>query len=149
VLSVIAPMTQLNTPVPVDGLPDGLPALARHRRGAGRPGAGPGAGAAVGRRLGGCARADRRAAGAPTQPADTAFAERFERYRATIGPTVAFLQGHDATLAHRICSRHFLPEGPRFDALEVYVDPTAATRWPGPSARSECRTARATWPRCT
>jgi hypothetical protein len=36
---------------------------------------------------------------------------------------VAFLQGRDATLAHRICSRSFLPEGPRFDSLAVYVDP--------------------------
>ena len=50
------------------------------------------------------------------------FIARFEPYRATIGPTIAFLQGHDATLAHRICSRRFLPEGPRFASLEVYVD---------------------------
>jgi hypothetical protein len=50
------------------------------------------------------------------------FIERFEPYRATIGPTIAFLQGHDATLAHRICTRRLLPEGPRFTSLEVYVD---------------------------
>jgi hypothetical protein len=30
---------------------------------------------------------------------------------ATIAPTIAFLQGRDATLAHRIASRAFLPEG--------------------------------------
>ena len=51
------------------------------------------------------------------------FIEAYDRYHLTIGPVVAFLQGRDATLAHRICSRSFLPEGPRFDALAVYVDP--------------------------
>ena len=42
---------------------------------------------------------------------------------ASIDPTIAFLQGRDSTLAHRICSRTFLPEGPRFASLDVYVDP--------------------------
>jgi radical SAM superfamily enzyme YgiQ (UPF0313 family) len=51
------------------------------------------------------------------------FDEQFDRYRATIAPTIAFLQGRDPTLAHRMASRAFLPEGPRFDSLEVYVDP--------------------------
>ncbi len=51
-----------------------------------------------------------------------AFDEQFDRYVSTIGPTLAFLQGRDATLAHRICSRAFLPEGPRFDSLDVYID---------------------------
>ncbi len=50
-----------------------------------------------------------------------AFDAQFGRYLATIGPTIAFLQGRDPTLAHRICSRAFLPEGPRFSSLEVYV----------------------------
>src|SRR5690606_18862194 len=44
------------------------------------------------------------------------------RYLATIGPVIAFLQGRDSTLAHRIASRNFLPEGPRFASLDVYVD---------------------------
>jgi len=52
-----------------------------------------------------------------------AFDEQFDRYRATIAPTIAFLQGRDPTLAHRIASRAFLPEGPRFASLDVYVDP--------------------------
>jgi hypothetical protein len=52
-----------------------------------------------------------------------AFTDNFARYAATIAPTIAFLQGSDATLAHRIASRGFLPEGPRFASLEVYVDP--------------------------
>ncbi|GHD63638.1 B12-binding domain-containing radical SAM protein [Jeongeupia chitinilytica] len=50
------------------------------------------------------------------------FFDQFDRYDATITPTIAFLQGRDSTLAHRICSRGFLPEGPRFAALDVYVD---------------------------
>ena len=39
-----------------------------------------------------------------------------------IAPTIAFLQGRDSTLAHRIVGRHFLPEGPRFATLDVYED---------------------------
>ena len=54
--------------------------------------------------------------------ATKAFAGQFARYRNTIAPTIAFLQGRDPTLAHRIASRNFLPEGPRFDALDVYFD---------------------------
>ena len=50
------------------------------------------------------------------------FAGQFVRYQATIDATVRFLQGRDATLAHRIVSRDFLPEGPRFATLAVYVD---------------------------
>jgi len=50
-----------------------------------------------------------------------AFEAQFERYLATIAPTIAFLQGRDPTLAHRINTRRFLPEGPRFAALDVYT----------------------------
>ena len=50
------------------------------------------------------------------------FVDQFDRYLATIGPTIAFLQGRDPTLGHRIAGRGFLPEGPRFDSLEVYID---------------------------
>ena len=56
-------------------------------------------------------------------PLVTAFDEQFDRYAATIGATIAFLQGRDATLAHRIGGRAFLPEGPRFAALDVFIDP--------------------------
>lgn len=54
------------------------------------------------------------------------FLDNFERYRATVSPTIAFLQGRDSTLSHRIAGRGFLPEGPRFAALEVYGDAEAA-----------------------
>jgi radical SAM superfamily enzyme YgiQ (UPF0313 family) len=52
-----------------------------------------------------------------------AFDATFERYAATIGPAIRFLQGGDSTLAHRIAGRAFLPEGERFASLDVYVDP--------------------------
>ena len=52
----------------------------------------------------------------------SSFDDQFDRYAATIGATIAFLQGRDATLAHRIGGRAFLPEGPRFASLDVFVD---------------------------
>lgn len=55
-------------------------------------------------------------------PRVQAFDGQFDRYRATIAPAIAFLQGRDSTLAHRICGRSFLPEGPRFESLAVYID---------------------------
>ena len=51
-----------------------------------------------------------------------AFVDQQARYLATIEPVIAFLQGRDTTLAHRIAGRHYLPEGPRFHTLDVYVD---------------------------
>lgn len=50
------------------------------------------------------------------------FREQFERYQTTIDKAISFLQGRDSTLAHRINNRTFLPEGPRFDAIDAYVD---------------------------
>ncbi|HWW21365.1 MAG TPA: B12-binding domain-containing radical SAM protein [Steroidobacteraceae bacterium] len=50
------------------------------------------------------------------------FAEHFEAYRTTISSVIRFLQGRDPSLAHRIASRRYLPEGPRFRSLEHYVD---------------------------
>ena len=50
------------------------------------------------------------------------FDATFDRYLTTITPTIAFLQGRDSTIAHRICSRNFLPEGERFAPLDAYVD---------------------------
>ncbi len=123
VLSLIPPMTQLNTPYPstayltgflrsrgVDAVqddlalrlvltlfsPTGLEALRERAR------ALPG---------------KKRSATLQT------FEAAFDRYRATIAPAIAFLQGRDPTLAHRIASRAFLPEGPRFASLDAYYDP--------------------------
>lgn len=55
--------------------------------------------------------------------AAASFAAQYPRYAQTMAATLAFLQGRDPTLAHRIASRGFLPEGPRFESLEVYIDP--------------------------
>ncbi|MDE2369990.1 MAG: radical SAM protein [Burkholderiales bacterium] len=121
VLSLIAPMTQLNTPYPstayltgflrsrgIDARQEDLAltlALALLT---------PAALAAV-RDAAGALPADRQTA------ATASFLEQSPRYLATVAPTVAFLQGRDATLAHRIAGRGFLPEGPRFESLERYV----------------------------
>lgn len=50
------------------------------------------------------------------------FMAEFDRYRQTIAPTIRFLQGKDSTLAHRINSGRFLPEGPRFEQLSAFVE---------------------------
>jgi len=50
------------------------------------------------------------------------FLDFFSRYHGTIALTIAFLQGQDSTLSHRIAGRGFLPEGPRFAALDAYED---------------------------
>jgi hypothetical protein len=48
------------------------------------------------------------------------FLDHFTAYQNTIAPTIAFLQGKDPTLSHRIAGRGFLPEGPRFNALDAF-----------------------------
>ena len=55
-------------------------------------------------------------------PSLQGFNENFDRYLATITPAIAFLQGRDPSIGHRICGRNFLPEGPRFDSLDVFID---------------------------
>jgi hypothetical protein len=49
------------------------------------------------------------------------FEEHAEVYAETIAPVIRFLQGRDPSLAHRIASRRYIPEGPRFSSLEHYV----------------------------
>jgi radical SAM superfamily enzyme YgiQ (UPF0313 family) len=123
VLSVIPPMTQLNTPYPstayltgflrsrgVDAVQEDL-ALALVLRLFSREGLGE-----VRKCIEGMPERQR-------APLVQAFLARFDPYRRTIGPAVAFLQGRDPTIAHRIGSRSFLPEGPRFRSLDVYIDP--------------------------
>ena len=122
VLSIIPPMTQLNTPYPstayltgflrsrgIDASQEDL-ALALVLRLLSRQG---------------LEEVAARIARIPTQlqsPAVRFFVENAPRYLATVAPVIAFLQGRDTTLAHRIASRAYLPEGPRFEALDVYVD---------------------------
>ncbi len=48
------------------------------------------------------------------------FIDEYPRYEATVGRVIGFLQGRDPTLAHRINTRFFLPEGERFRSLEIY-----------------------------
>ena len=50
------------------------------------------------------------------------FLDHFNDYAVSIDPVIAFLQGRDSTLSHRIAGRGFLPEGPRFAALDAYDD---------------------------
>jgi radical SAM superfamily enzyme YgiQ (UPF0313 family) len=122
VLSVIPPMTQLNTPYPSTAYLTGF----LRSRGI----------AAVQEDLAlalvldlfspqGLDQVHARAAALP-EPQRSApvahFLAEFLQYRATIGPTIRFLQGSDATLAHRIVGRRWLPEGARFDSLDVFVD---------------------------
>ncbi|WP_374317099.1 radical SAM protein [Aquabacterium sp.] len=122
VLSVIPPMTQLNTPYPstayltgflrsrgVDAVQEDL-ALATVLRMLSRTGL-----QAIHEHIqaSGQAHASRTVA---------FFVEHVDDYLRTIDRVIAFLQGDDPTLGHRICNRAFLPEGPRFDNLEAYVD---------------------------
>ncbi len=60
--------------------------------------------------------------GKKRSPTLKTFLNQFDRYLSTIGPAIALLQGRDGSIAHRIGSRAFLPEGPRFAALDNYVD---------------------------
>ncbi len=59
--------------------------------------------------------------GKKRSPTLKTFLNQFDRYLSTIGPAIALLQGRDGSIAHRIGSRAFLPEGPRFAALDNYV----------------------------
>jgi radical SAM superfamily enzyme YgiQ (UPF0313 family) len=122
VLSVIPPMTQLNTPYPstayltgflrsrgVDAVQEDL-ALALVLRLLSAPG---------------LVQLRERIEALPASrrtPLVEAFLAQFDRYLATITPTIAFLQGRDPTIGHRIGGRSFLPEGPRFASLDVYID---------------------------
>lgn len=57
-------------------------------------------------------------------PATRFFAAHFKTYQATIEPVIRFLQGREPGLAQRIAARRYLPEGPRF----AYLDGEAVER---------------------
>jgi radical SAM superfamily enzyme YgiQ (UPF0313 family) len=123
VLSVIPPMTQLNTPYPATACLTGF--LRKHGVAAFQEDL---ALALVLRLFSaeGLRRVQAAAAARPKRersPTLRTFLHEFPRYLAAIGPAVAFLQGRDPSLAWRIAGRAFLPEGPRFAALDEYVDP--------------------------
>ena len=122
VLSVIPPMTQLNTPYPSTAYLTGF------LRSRGITAVQEDLALALVLRLlsaDGLQRVAGQVAAIPEgqrSVAVQAFAAQQDRYLATIGPAIAFLQGRDSTLAHRIAGRHYLPEGPRFASLDVYVE---------------------------
>lgn len=122
VLSLIPPMTQLNTPYPSTAYLTGF------LRSRGIESAQADIALALVLRLFTAAGLDaiRARAEAVSEKARTAsmhaFLDQFVLYRQTIGPAIRFLQGDDSTLAYRIASRGLLPEGPRFAALDNHVD---------------------------
>ena len=124
VLSVIPPMTQLNTPYPSTAYLTGF----LRSRGVSAVQEDL-ALALILRLLSSAGLAEIHAhLGRTTAPQHSArvasFMQSFEAYRRSIDPTIAFLQGRDSTLAHRIASRGYLPEGPRFASLDVFeADP--------------------------
>jgi Radical SAM superfamily len=120
ILSLIPPMTQLNTPYPATAYLTGF--LRQHGFDARQEDL---ALALVLQWLspqGVAALADAAGAvdAARRSPAVRAFLASRAQHERCIGPVVAFLQGRDATLAHRIAGRAFLPEGPRFAALDAF-----------------------------
>jgi hypothetical protein len=123
ILSVIPPMTQLNTPYPSTAYLTGF------LRSRGIAAVQEDLALALVLRLfsaAGLREIRTCIAALPKQqrsPAVKAFDHQFERYVATIEPAVAFLQGRDPSMAWRIAGRNFLPEGARFKSLDEYVDP--------------------------
>ena len=122
VLSLIPPMTQLNTPYPSTAYLTGF------LRSRGVAAAQADLALALVLRLmsqNGLARLREAALAQPEEERNAAvnfFLDHHARYAQTIGPVIAFLQGRDSTLAHRIAARGFLPEGARFAALDAYDD---------------------------
>jgi radical SAM superfamily enzyme YgiQ (UPF0313 family) len=120
VLSLIPPMTQLNTPYPSTAYLTGF------LRSRGIEAAQADLALALVLRLFTAAGLDQVKTQADAVPevdrsaSVHAFLDQFQAYRATIGPVIRFLQGGDSTLAHRIAARGLLPEGPRFAALDAY-----------------------------
>jgi hypothetical protein len=121
VLSVIAPMTQLNTPYPSTAYLTGF------LRSRGITAMQVDLALELALALlcaSGVAALHEATARIPTRKRSATlrhFAAEYPRYAATIDPTIRFLQGRDRTLAHRIASRSFLPEGPRFGTLDNYA----------------------------
>lgn len=58
------------------------------------------------------------------------FIRQFDRYASSIDPVIRFLQNNEPSLASRIITRSFLPEGPRFKVLSTL--PPLSTHLSGP-----------------
>jgi radical SAM superfamily enzyme YgiQ (UPF0313 family) len=122
ILSIIPPMTQLNTPYPSTAYLTGF------LRSRGFQAQQTDLSLALALRLLSAEGIEAIQAKVSTLPrklhtaATRFFAERSETYRTTISPAIRFLQGRDPSLAHRIASRRYLPEGPRFASIEHYID---------------------------
>jgi radical SAM superfamily enzyme YgiQ (UPF0313 family) len=121
VLSVIPPMTQLNTPYPatacltgflrsrdVEAAQEDL-ALALALKLFSREG------------LEGIRECAEKMRSRKRTESAKSFLAQFDRYAVAVDSAVLFLQGRDPTLAHRIGTRTFLPEGPRFRSLEAFT----------------------------
>jgi hypothetical protein len=121
VLSLIPPMTQLNTPYPATAYLTGF--LRQHGVDARQADLSLELVLAWLTPAGVAALAERAEAidGARRSAAVQRFLAQRAAHLACVAPAVAFLQGRDPTLAHRINSRAFLPEGPRFASLEAYT----------------------------
>jgi hypothetical protein len=122
VLAITAPMTQLNTPYPSTAYLTGF------LREQGLPAVQTDLALALVLRL--FSRAGLQAVLGQIQglkveknvpPIVQFFIDNSEYYLRSIEPVIRFLQGQDPSLAHRIVTRSYLPEGPRFDSLENYV----------------------------
>lgn len=122
VLSIIPPMTQLNTPYPSTAYLTGF------LRSQGIDAAQADLALALVLRLlsrEGLAGLREAALAMPEEQRSASvnnFLDHEARYAQTVERVIAFLQGRDSTLAHRIAGRGFLPEGPRFVALDAYDD---------------------------
>ena len=118
ILSIIPPMTQLNTPYPSTAYLTGF------LRSRGFKAQQADLSLALALKLlsiDGVQAIDQRVRALPPKRHTAAmhfFAEHTEAYRTTISAAILFLQGRDPGLAHRIASRRYLPEGPRFAPLE-------------------------------
>ena len=121
ILAIIPPMTQLNTPYPSTAYLTGF----LRSRGFHADQTVLSLGLALQLlSTDGLAAIQQRARALPQKqrtPVVRFFSDHAEVYRATIASTVRFLQGRDPSLAHRIASRHYLPEGPRFLSLDQYL----------------------------
>jgi radical SAM superfamily enzyme YgiQ (UPF0313 family) len=121
VLSLIPPMTQLNTPYPSTAYITGF------LRQEGVAAAQADLAIALVLRLlsrEGLARLQEQAQRLPRRERSAQvahFLAHYEVYAGTVDAVIRFLQGRDATLAYRICGRAFLPEGARFNALNEYL----------------------------